>query len=148
LDFLALEGMAPVAVLDLDHPEVRVAVGRAADMVVGLRLRDEGAVERRKIGDRKIGDSIPFSSPSARVPVNTSKMVYCPQFSHTVPNFHAAAVLQVIELREQRAAGRLAPADHGRRNALDATAAKVGADPKLGREALVGHGRSYRRSPT
>ena len=114
-DQLAVEGVAAGAVLDLDHPQVGIAVDA------------RGRCRRRPRPPAPACRRAPPASPSR------------PSRSRAWLR-DAAAGLDLVELEQDRAAFRLAAPQQYRRRRLDGAAAQMGLHPQLGRQPLFRQG--------
>src|SRR6516164_4160396 len=114
LQELAFEEMAAGAVLDLDHPEIGVALHRTRDIGIGFRLGDEPVLE---------------GGEPAELAVDP-----------TLLGQHPAAEVELVELQQRHAAHSLATMGHGDGNAFLAEAPDMSLEPEFGGKTVVAHG--------
>src|SRR4051794_978094 len=105
--------MAAGAILDLDHPQIGVAVDCPGDIGVRFRLRDRLALEGRKPAERTVSAARLAENPTTEI--------------------------ELVQLQQHAAAGSLAAMDHRNWDSLDAEPAQMRLQPDMRRQSAIGH---------
>jgi 4,5-dihydroxyphthalate decarboxylase len=109
--YFSLERVAPLLVLDLKHPQVRVALDLALDIGARVRFGEQGALLRRQPGDAAV---------------------------HVAGlGQHLEGAVEQVELHDDGTAPLVALTEHGGKQAFGIAAAQVSLHPQFGGEAPI-----------